>query len=81
MIYYKMKSTRNKTSKYKKRTNKRATKNRRKHYKSNKRTTSAVDVAQKILKKTGSLQQARVSFRLKALQNTRNLFGFSSEHK
>ncbi len=76
-----MKTMRNKISKYKRRTNKRTTKNRRKHNKSNKRTTSAVDAAQKILKKTGSLQQARVAFRLKALQNSRNLFGFSSEHK
>ena len=45
----------------------------------NKKMVSAVDLAQSVLKKTGSLEKARIAFRLKALQNSRKMFGHITE--
>jgi hypothetical protein len=43
--------------------------------KKGKKWTTAIDAAQKTLKKTGSLKKARVSLRSQALSNARKLFG------
>ena len=43
--------------------------------KKGKKWTTAIDAAQKTLKKTGSLQKARASLRSQALLNARKLFG------
>jgi len=45
-----------------------------KHNKSKKWYT-AIDVAQKVLTKTGSLSKARVALRVQAAHNARKLFG------
>jgi hypothetical protein len=43
--------------------------------KSGKKWTTAIDAAQKTLKKTGDIQAARKSLRKQALTNARKLFG------
>ena len=47
----------------------------KKHSKTNKKWTTAVDAAQSVLKKTGSLSKARIALRVQAYQNARKLFG------
>jgi hypothetical protein len=56
--------------------------NRSKKFHSNKRKSwvTAVDAAERTLKRTGSLKMARNALRLQAYQNARKLFGSSSEH-
>jgi hypothetical protein len=63
------------TRRYKK-TNK-SNKSRRRKYggKSGKKWTTAIESAQKTLKKTGSLNAARNSLRKQALTNAKKLFG------
>lgn len=68
-----MKSRRNRMSKRK------GYKKNKPKSKTNKKMITAVDKAQSVLKKTGSLEKARSAFRLQALQNTRNLFGSFTE--
>jgi hypothetical protein len=41
---------------------------------------TAVDAAERTLKRTGSLKLARNALRLQAYQNARKLFGSSAEH-
>jgi hypothetical protein len=56
--------------------NRRQNKYTRKHGgKKGKKWTTAIDAAQKTLKKTGSLKKARASLRSQALLNARKLFG------
>ena len=43
--------------------------------KKGKKWTTAIDAAQKTLKKTGSLSKAKNSLRIQALTNARKLFG------
>jgi hypothetical protein len=43
--------------------------------KKGKKWTTAIDAAQKTLKKTGSLKKAKLSLRSQALSNARKLFG------
>ena len=48
----------------------------RKHVgKNGKKWKTAIDAAQKTLKKTGSLKKAKLSLRSQALSNARKLFG------
>jgi hypothetical protein len=56
-------------------------KNKRKHSKSKKKWVTAVDAAQKTLKKTGSLSKARAALRIQAYHNARKLFGSLSERR
>ena len=70
-----MKSRRNRMSKRK------GYKKNKSRTKTNKKMIGAVDVAQSVLKKTGSFDKARLAFRLQALQNSRKLFGSFTEQK
>ena len=56
-------------------------KNKRKHSKSKKKWVTAVDAAQKTLKKTGSLSKARAALRIQAYHNARKLFGSIGERR
>jgi hypothetical protein len=53
----------------------------RKHSKSNRSWTTALDAAQAALRKTGSLSKARMALRLQAAQNSRKLFGSFGERR
>jgi|APGre2960657423_1045063.scaffolds.fasta_scaffold504696_2 hypothetical protein len=63
-----MKTRRNKSHKKRK-----SIKNKRK--KTNKKWSTAIDKAQQVLKRTGSLNQARIALRVQAAHNARKLFG------
>jgi hypothetical protein len=56
-------------------------KNKRKHTKSKKKWVTAVDAAQKALKRTGSLSKARAALRIQAYHNARKLFGSIGERR
>jgi hypothetical protein len=58
------------------------TQGRNKKFQGNKKKgwVTAVDAAERTLKKTGSLKMARSALRLQAYQNARKLFGSSSEN-
>ena len=64
------------TTKRNRMSKKRQNKYTRKHGgKKGKKWTTAIDAAQKTLKKTGSLKKAKASLRSQALSNARKLFG------
>ncbi len=65
------------TTKHKLTRKKRNTKKLLKRYKkkTGKKWTTAIDAAQKTLKKTGSYEAAKLSLRRQALSNARKLFG------
>lgn len=64
---HKNKNTRTKKNKTNKRNNK--------NYHGGKQWTTAIEAAQKTLKKTGSLKKAQKALKLQALSNARKLFG------
>ena len=66
-----MKTRRNRTFKKHKKMSRKVSKGK----KSGKKWTTAIDAAQKTLKKTGDIQAARKSLRKQALTNARKLFG------
>ena len=47
----------------------------RKNKRGGKKWSTAIDKAQKVLKKTGSLSKARIALRVQAAHNARKLFG------
>ena len=69
-----MKKTKRNNMKKKTKTKKNKHNKHNKHNKSKKWYT-AIDVAQKVLTKTGSLSKARVALRVQAAHNARKLFG------
>jgi len=56
-------------------------KNKRKHTKTKRKWVTAVDAAQRTLKRTGSLSKARAALKIQAYQNARKLFGSISERR
>ncbi len=66
-----MKTRRNRSFKKNKKMSRKVSKGK----KSGKKWTTAIDAAQKTLKKTGDIQAARKSLRKQALTNARKLFG------
>jgi len=54
--------------------------NKKFHGQKKKGWVTAVDAAERTLKRTGSLKMARSALRLQAYQNARKLFGSSAEH-
>jgi hypothetical protein len=66
-----MKTRRNRTFKKHKKMSRKVSKGK----KNGKKWTTAIDAAQKTLKKTGDIQAARKSLRKQALTNARKLFG------
>jgi hypothetical protein len=54
---------------------KKKTKTKKNKHNKSKKWYTAIDVAQKVLTKTGSLSKARVALRVQAAHNARKLFG------